>query len=121
MAPSLDQVLELAREARRSPNARRVLHDALLERYGASYQFAIDEAGKQAASRKRPFIVMLVPEALVSAESTPYKRKEWRSADGVGLLTYWYHAFRIHDLTGPGPRRSASHVAMQQVVTVRPR
>ena len=35
---TLEQILELAEQARRSPHARLVLHDALLERYGDAYE-----------------------------------------------------------------------------------
>ena len=64
LTPTVDTILELAREARRSPHARRVLHDALIERYGDDYLFTIERAQKNADD-----VVILRPDRLRAADA----------------------------------------------------
>lgn len=67
--PSLDDILALAAAARRSPHARRVLHDALLERYGDLYKVVLDRAQGYADQSGRPDVVVLRPNRLAVAEA----------------------------------------------------
>ena len=73
MTPTLDQVLALADEARRSPHARRVLHDALLERYHRYYLTLVRQAQSDARSLEEPVAFVFYPETLTLLE------KKWRS------------------------------------------
>ena len=58
---TLAQILELAREARKSPHARRVLHDALLEHYGERYERILARAQTYADSFDSPQVILFRP------------------------------------------------------------
>ena len=58
---TLEQILELAREARKSPHARRVLHDALLEYYGDRYERVLVGAQAHADGWGAPQAVLFRP------------------------------------------------------------
>ena len=90
---TLDEILDLALLARRSPHARRVLHDALLERYPDAYGFALKRAHETADAYGKPQIVMFAPNLLVDAEDA------WR-------MQYLAYAFRAEERgEEPDPRR----------------
>ena len=65
---TLETILELARQARRSPHARRVLHDALLERYGDNYLRILSDAQRSAELFDTPVLVLLRAKGLSDAE-----------------------------------------------------
>ena len=58
---TLEQILELAREARKSPHARRVLHDALLEYYGDRYERVLVGAQAHADGWGAPQAILFRP------------------------------------------------------------
>ena len=81
---TLEQILDLARQARRSPDARRVLHDALLERYGDVYETAVlGDALDCARTTDQYIVIALDPRALAIVE-----------ADFAGRPIPW-HALRL--------------------------
>ena len=57
-------ILQLARAARRSPHARRVLHDALLELYGPAYEEVLATAQRRADEELDPYVIVLRPYLL---------------------------------------------------------
>ena len=65
---TLDALLELVRAARRSPHARRVLHDALLES-GPAYARALENAISFARSTNEPVAVVVNARSLQSIPS----------------------------------------------------
>ena len=131
---TLEQVLALARSARRSPHARRVLHDALLERYGLAYEEILDEAARFAAGAKKAVVVMLVPAQLVEAEAAWRAQRqarttlarEWGQPEPEQEALPAHHlrnwaAIRLYNLADLARERNRSQATEQQVVTVRPR
>ena len=131
---TLEQVLELARLARRSPHARRVLHDALLERYGEAYEEILDEAARFAAGAKKAVVVMLVPAQLAEAEAawrsqqqaSAFLAREWEKPEPKPEEIPAHHlrnwaAIRLYSLADLARERNRSQATEQQVVTVRPR
>ena len=60
-----DALIELVRAARRSPHARRVLHDALLES-GPAYARALENAISFARSTGKPVAVVVNAQSLQS-------------------------------------------------------
>ena len=76
MSPTLAQVLALVEAARRSPHARRVLHDALLERYGAGYESVIDYARELAAQSALDQAIILRPDKIAAADER-WRRGKW--------------------------------------------
>ena len=57
-------ILRLARAARSSPYARRVLHDALLELYGPAYEEILATAQRRADAANDPYAIILRPHLL---------------------------------------------------------
>ena len=66
---TLDEILQLAHAARRSPHARRVLHDALLERYGRAYEEILERAQQYADRHQRRYAVLLDLDLLARTDS----------------------------------------------------
>ena len=92
--PTLTEVIGLAEAARRSPHARRVLHDALLERYGEVYEDKLTLAQVSADFNRKPYVVLLplrvddlTPSGDIfiveSAMSVRRRRRSWRQRFGV--------------------------------------
>ena len=112
MTPTLDQVLALADEARRSPHARRVLHDALLERYGDDFGRVVERAGSMALAYNLPMVVTLRPselryvEGLWSGAKLPTHVLENRGAFEV------YELARLREHWPPGHRRYVTLVVV---------
>ena len=67
MGVTLESILALAEEARRSPHARRVLFDAMTERYGRAFERVVDSA-RANFPPGTAIAVLLDPEALALAE-----------------------------------------------------
>ena len=92
---TLEQILDLARQARRSPDARRVLHDALLERYGDVYETAVlGDALDCARTTDQYIVIALDPRALAEVEADFAGRPiPWHTlrlrAFNVSLLENW--------------------------------
>ena len=74
---TLEQILELARQARRSPDARRVLHDALLERYGDVYEYAFEQAQRRADSFGEPRVFVVDIDVLRSGLPPQHAFWDW--------------------------------------------
>ena len=68
MTVSVETILALAEEARRSPHARRVLFDAMLERYGEAFERTIDRARAAGERREETTVMILAPKELEAAE-----------------------------------------------------
>ena len=112
---TLETILELARQARRSPHARRVLHDALLERYGDGYAQILDDAGRSAMVFDMPILVMLLPRGLVNAENAWYLAAPATTAPSYTFLRSW--AFTFVD---PSYRHARQGGDSQHLLTVLP-
>ena len=67
MTSSVETILALAEEARRSPHARRVLFDAMTERYGRAFERVVDSA-RANFPPGTTIAVLLYPQALAAAE-----------------------------------------------------
>ena len=72
---TLEAILVLVQQARRSPHARRVLHDALLERYGRCYEEVLAFAQNAAKNTREPILIILKVDALVSADARAPKER----------------------------------------------
>ena len=94
--PTVDTILELAREARRSPHARRVLHDALIDRYGDDYLFTVERAQKSADENEVGFMVILRPDRLRAADAALMEERR-RPGGGYTLPTLenWHAMSRL--------------------------
>ena len=66
---TLESILVLAQQARRSPHARRVLHDALLERYAAAYEAVLEMATAYARQTGVSQAILFYPKKLVGLEA----------------------------------------------------
>ena len=118
---NLDAILELAREARTSPDTRRVLFDALEERYGVVFLYTIAKAQYRADENKVGEIVSLRPNRLRAADEALAKEL----LRGVPrhqlhtILENW-HVFSIFpsDVRRFRPREAGETIV---VVVVRPR
>ena len=62
---TLEQILDLVRQARRSPHARRVLFDALIDRYGKDFLDRIAYAQRYADRYSVPLLLFVDVPALV--------------------------------------------------------
>lgn len=129
---TLGQVLALAKSARRSPEARRVLHDALLERYGLAYEDVLARAARIADRNGRPTIVLLAPGRLIAAEASWRAQQEasaWHAREWMReftpepfpahLLETWA-ATPIYDYRDLMRLTNRSQATEQQIVTVHP-
>ena len=92
MRPSLEAILDLAWQASRSPYARRVLHDALLERYGAAYEDFVARV-QQISDSQGPVVVTLLPWRLRFIDGLFDSDPAW-----PGLFTAYGSPFRVHAL-----------------------
>ena len=109
---TLKTILALAQEARTSAHARRVLHDALLERYGSAYEARVDAARAIARERKQPVILMLEPAKLADYERiAPSMTRTKRAA------AFWL-AFRAATLRLIQHERRSGNYDRSQVVPI---
>lgn len=81
---SLLELRRLAYRAQRSPEAREVLHDALLETMPGSYEFAIQETDRLATSSRRGAVLWFFPNRLKNL------------LKGLSWSTFGYVAFETH-------------------------
>lgn len=58
------ELFALIEAARRSPDARRVLHDVLLERYPSNYGWVVEQASQWANHFYEPYFILLDSRAL---------------------------------------------------------
>ena len=96
---TLAQILDLAEASRRSPYARRVLFDALLDRYGDDFLAVIDHAQRRADEANVAQAVILSRARLPRADAAwqTWRRafgSRKRSIPGLGAPLY---AFRFLD------------------------
>ena len=91
MAVSVDTILDLAREARRSPHARRVLFDALIDRYGEDFLFTIVKAQERADRDGVSQMVILRPDHLPAAD----KELQYERQRHVGYPRMILEAWRV--------------------------
>lgn len=75
--PSLDDVLELARGARRSPHGRQVLFDALIERYGRHFLLYLKKVQTEADRIGLPMMVFLEADRLPGMEQRWPELQNW--------------------------------------------
>lgn len=66
---TLEQILELAKQARRSPHARRVLFDALIDRYGDDFLITVNNAQERADRDDRSLVIIFRPHRLHEADA----------------------------------------------------
>lgn len=95
---TLDELLDLIAMARRSPHARRVLHDALLERYTRDYEHFLWRARVCADRAQRPCVVMVSAEVL---EEVELRWAELYPTSPFGPPLNWlenFNVFRVYDL-----------------------
>ena len=117
---SLDDILELARAARRSPHGRQVLFDALIERYGTAvldYVAAVQEVADRTG---RPQMIFLAPARLVRAERI-WSHMPPRPATIAMLDLAGFTALRSYDALDLARARWRTQATEQQLVTVKPR
>ena len=120
MTPTLDQVLALADEARRSPHARRVLLDALIERYGVDITSVLAEADRLATGDHRAYAVVLRPPVLITFDPI----RESLRARGINTRKLLRNkgAFGVYDVAQlRGPSGQFYRRSLTVVVVVRPR
>ena len=120
---TLDQLLELARAARRSPHARRVLHDAFIETFGDAYLQVLKDAQHYADRWRTPQIVFFSPTRLREMAA------RWDVADALPrgatgtlpryLLANW-SVFPIRPSRILNLARNRASQFEQQILTVRP-
>ena len=105
---TLEQILDLAEQARRSPHARRVLFDALLDRYGDDFLDRIEAAQYAADKSGVPLFVFVdVPDLI------------WADEQGQGVLGWdKYLAFPADFFAAHGATRRREKIFL---VTLRPR
>ena len=125
MKPTLDTILELAQAARRSPHARRVLHDALIDRYGDDYLITIERAQQSADENDVGYMVLLRPDRLSEADASLMKERRrpgggftrhmLETWDALSRLAVDFRTLRTGLFGGRGGR------ARIPVVVVRPR
>lgn len=111
-----EQILELARAARRSPHARRVLHDAFIETFGDAYLQILVDAQFYADRWRTPQIVFFAPDRLREM------MERWGRKGRVPryIFSNW-NVFRIQPARTLHLARNRAAQVEQQVVTVRPR
>ena len=118
---TLETILELARQARRSPHARRVLHDALLERYGEIYLRVLDDAQRSAEIFDTPVLVMVRPQGLIDAENAWHHHMRVPRAVRVSYDILRHQAFTFDDASSrPRRRRYPAPADAQYLLTVLP-
>ena len=84
--PSAIQILELAELAKSDEAFRLVLHDALLERYGRSYESLVEAAREMAQRSGRSVAVALDPIVLGEMEMKSGSRINLRGWGAVWLV-----------------------------------
>lgn len=92
---TLEQILDLAAQARRSPHARRVLFDALIDRYGNEFLNVVERAQTYADQDGRSFAIYLSPERLRQVEQWDHDRTAGHVRPHARVGT---HAFHIMNL-----------------------
>ena len=116
MTTTLEQILDLAAQARRSPHARRVLFDALIDRYGEDFLFTVDRAQTHADQRDRSQAIVIRPRRLPAAdEAWQYLRAS--GDETYRLLENWF-VFSTIDVDFRRHWWSASPLDDTVVVTV---
>ena len=75
MTTTVDTILELAHAARKSPDARRVLFDALVDRYGDNFLDTVAKAQRRADEGNVGEIVLLRTNLLREADDTLVKQR----------------------------------------------
>lgn len=108
----LDQILDLAMLARRSPYARRILHDALIERYGGDYTTFVERAHRYANEDLLAWGVFLNPSQLQKAEDAWRERGE----RGVPVLHRALDAIVIYPPSERIERRAQDALGTEQLV-----
>ena len=81
--PSLDTVLDLAVDARRSPHAKRVLFDALNERYGDNFLGYLLHVQRVADWNRRAMMVFLRPDVLAQIDAAEWPALSYRHSSLV--------------------------------------
>ena len=88
MTIPVETILELAEEARRSPHARRVLFDALSERYAPFFGNVVDFARSLAREDGQPRAVLLDPPEFAKAERENHWGRRTPPRDVVGRAVW---------------------------------
>lgn len=118
MRPSLDDILALARAARRSPHGRQVLFDALIERYGRHFLLYLKKTQAEADRAGTPIFVFLKADDLRAME------RRWPQLEGWGAYAM-SDVLRAHVTRGLHTRQGGVRPIRgrdeQLLVTVRPR
>ena len=113
----LEDLMALAEHARRSPHARRVLFDALLERYGAHFETLLEVAQADADRTGQPIVVLLNSARLVEIDDE--QPAEWGA---LALFPALYHRFLSDRHRTPREFRVRDERGHpQQLVVMRPR
>lgn len=76
--PSLEVVLDLAIDARRSPHAKQVLFDALNERYGDAFLGYLLHVRRVADRNRRAMMVFLRPDVLAQIDAAEWPALSYR-------------------------------------------